>query len=1303
VKASAYRFLGFLPIPLLIIIVTLLHFIIKPSLFFEPAWLLPVTNTIFVTLAFLLVAYIALGNYLSTGRIQTLLLGCGVLGFGIAGAIAGLARSVPGAGPNLNVTIYNAGAFIGAAFHFAAALMLLAGISPEPGSKGRSRWAAFGYIGAAVLIGLISLAALEEMLPPFFVQGVGPTGLRQAVLGTSDMLFAFSFFVFLATYVRNREVFLYWYALALGLTSISLSGFFIQSAVGSPIGWAARLAQYVAGIYFLTAILTAVRSARTRNISFDSILASSLSPAEEKFRALAEDSPDIIHRFNKEMRHIYINRAGLDAYAKPLGSVTGKTLEEAGVSEPYCGYLRKAIQSVFDSGQPATVEGYQSSARGDRFYQSRCVPEYDVNGAVANVLVASRDLTARRNAEIALKESEQRFAATLGSIGDAVIATDTAGNVVFMNAVAEELTGWSLGDAPGTQVTEIFNIVNEHTGAAVESPVARVLREGTVVGLANHTILIRKDGTEVPIDDSGAPIRDTEGRIAGVVLVFRDIAERKRADKYLEESKAKLEAALASMTDAVFISDLEGRFIEFNDAFVTFHKFRKREDCLKTLSEYPDVIDVFLPDGKPAPLDMWAVPRALRGETATRAEYALRRKDTGETWVGSYSFGPIRDKDGRIVGSVVAARDITDRKRTEEALIKARDELELRVQERTADLEKERQRFYDVLDTLPAMICLLTPDHQVPFANRSFREKFGEPEGRRCYDFCFGNTEPCEFCESYEVLKTGRPHHWELTTPDGKTVVDAYDFPFTDLDGSPLILEMDLDITDYKRAGETLRVVSAYNRGLIEVSLDPLVTIDRDGKISDVNKATENVTGYSREVLIGTDFSDYFTDPSRAKAGYETVFRHGMVRDYELAIRHRDGHLTPVLYNASVYRQESGEIAGVFAAARDITEQRRLQDQLQQAHKMEAVGTLAGGIAHDFNNILAAILGFTEMAIEDVEDRPLVAKNLQKVMKSAMRARELVKQILTFSRKREYERAPLRVTPVIKETVQLLRASIPATIKISFSLSATSDTVLATPVEVQQVLMNLAANASIAMQEKGGTMEVSLTDIDMDGDTPGLREEYLQLMVKDTGVGMSPEVVKRIFEPFFTTREVGKGTGMGLAVVYGIVSDLKGTITVESEPGKGSTFRVLLPKAKVEAKEDGSTPTGTPGGKERILFVDDEEMIVEWGRTVLERLGYAVISTTDSGEALRAFSIDPSLFDLVVTDQAMPSMSGAEFASALLAARKDIPIILCTGHSETLTPEKAREIGVREYLIKPLSKQELAEAVRRTLDADGGE
>ena len=389
---------------------------------------------------------------------------------------------------------------------------------------------------------------------------------------------------------------------------------------------------------------------------------------------------------------------------------------------------------------------------------------------------------------------------------------------------------------------------------------------------------------------------------------------------------------------------------------------------------------------------------------------------------------------------------------------------------------------------------------------------------------------------------------------------------------------------------------------------------------------------------------------------------------------------------------------------REMTERERLEEQLRQAHKMEAMGTLAGGIAHDFNNMLAAILGFTEMALEDTPHLPHVGKSLRNVLNAAMRARDLVKQILTFSRKADHARHPISLSPVIKETAHLLRASIPSTVEIKLAITASSDTVLASPVEIQQILMNLATNASLAMQEKGGAMDISLCDIDFEPDSPVLEPEaapgeYVQLVVKDSGTGMNPEVMKRVFEPFFTTREVGQGTGMGLAMVYGIIKDLQGMITVESELGTGSSFRVFLPKAKTGREAEAVQAVDVPGGNERILFVDDEQLLVEWGKSALERLGYKVTTMTDATEALSTFSRNPSLFDLVITDHAMPRMAGSQFSAELLRIRIDVPIILCTGYSEMINREKAEEIGIREFLMKPLARQELAAAVRRVLDA----
>ncbi|MCL5098527.1 MAG: ATP-binding protein [Candidatus Omnitrophica bacterium] len=386
-----------------------------PSLFYDPAWLILIGNILFVGVVCFVVSWIASRNYRVTGRIQVLLLGCGVLIFGIGGVLAAILRDLPG-GANLNVTVYNLGALMGAVFHFAAAWILLAAISPEVGAGRKRLWLGFGYGGVSLIMAVVTAACLGGVMPPFFIQGVGPTPIRQAVLGTADILFVFSFIIFMGTYLRNKEGFLYWYACALALTAISLSAFFVESSVGSPIGWAGRFSQYLGGVYFLVSLLTAARSAQDRGTSLDNVLTASLSGVEEKFRALAENAPDAIRRFDKDLRHIYVNAAGLRLLGKPAAAVIGKNLEEAGLSEEQCRLWRSRILEVFQTGQRMGMEDYLPTQNGTRFFLSHCVPEFGADGRVANVLVVSRDLTERKQTEEKLRQFTAELQAANASL-----------------------------------------------------------------------------------------------------------------------------------------------------------------------------------------------------------------------------------------------------------------------------------------------------------------------------------------------------------------------------------------------------------------------------------------------------------------------------------------------------------------------------------------------------------------------------------------------------------------------------------------------------------------------------------------------------------------------------------------------------------------------------------------------------------------------------------------------------------------------------------------------------------------------
>jgi PAS domain S-box-containing protein len=493
-------------------------------------------------------------------------------------------------------------------------------------------------------------------------------------------------------------------------------------------------------------------------------------------------------------------------------------------------------------------------------------------------------------------------------------------------------------------------------------------------------------------------------------------------------------------------------------------------------------------------------------------------------------------------------------------------------------------------------------------------------------------------------------------------------------------------------------------RDLTEFLPQTIFETDRSGRLSFVNREAVRAFGFTGEEVPGrVDFLQLFSEDNRdaIRDAMERSMKDRCAARVDGTARRKDGNPFPVsVYFSPVL--DNGDVVGVRGILIDMTEQKRVEQQLQQAQKMEAIGTLSGGIAHDFNNILAAIMGFTELALDDLADRP-EKRFLEHVLKAAARGRDLVRQILTFSRRREYSHKPVEIGPIMQETIKLLRASIPSTIEIRHNVSPETLIVRSDPTQIQQVLMNLVMNAAYAMREVGGLLQI---DVSRAG--PGGQEEQatpdpdqgacVKISVRDNGTGMNNATMERIFDPFFTTKGTGEGTGLGLSVVHGIVEDHGGTIEVESELGKGSVFHILLPlvdELPSAPEEPGEESMGREHG--RVLLVDDEPDIVESERVMLERLGYAVVASASSVDALKVFDKEPKRFDIIIIDQTMPDMTGMALAKKIIEKRADVPVILCTGYSEVLSEEEVQNSGIRELVMKPVSKREMREILRRAL------
>ncbi len=516
------------------------------------------------------------------------------------------------------------------------------------------------------------------------------------------------------------------------------------------------------------------------------------------------------------------------------------------------------------------------------------------------------------------------------------------------------------------------------------------------------------------------------------------------------------------------------------------------------------------------------------------------------------------------------------------------------------------------------------------------------------------------------------------------------------------------EIVERKQAEKELETFA--KRLAIHVEQTPLGVIewDLDFKVIQWNKAAEEIFGYTHEEAFGQYAADLII-PEQVREHVSSIWndlinKEGGTRSENENITKNGNVVTCEWYNTTLVDSED-VVIGVASLVLNISESKRLESQLRQAQKMEAIGTLAGGIAHDFNNLLAAILGYADMAMDDIPDHSPVKDQIEEVLKAGNRAKELVKHILSFSRKEAQERVPVRIYHIAIDALKLLRASIPTTIEIKQNTDSRCGNILADPTQIHQVLINLCTNAAQSMDENGGLLEVELISVQLNANDvinePNLKTgHYVRLSVKDTGIGIDKEHIDRIFDPYFTTKDVGKGTGMGLAVVVGIVKSHDGMITVDSKTDKGTTFNVYFPRIEEQTQEIIEETAPLPTGTEKILVVDDEKSIIDMIKGRLERLGYQVTTRTSSMDALELFRSQPNAFDLVLTDQTMPELTGEKLATQLLEISPNLPIIICTGYSAKMDAGKASSIGISAFIMKPVDKKELAMTIRQVLDKD---
>ncbi len=923
-----------------------------------------------------------------------------------------------------------------------------------------------------------------------------------------------------------------------------------------------------------------------------------------------------------------------------------------------------------------------------------------------------------------LQQTKQNLTITLQSIGDGVISTNLKGEIVFMNPVAEALTGWSQTEARGKPFAEIFRIVNEETRKKAEDPLGKVLRSGKVVGLANHTLLIAKDGIERPIADSAAPISDAQGEITGVVLVFRDQSEQRLVQRLMKVRLTLQEYATTHTLDAFLTKALDETSAIVDSPIGFYHFVEADQNTLslqhwstRTLKEYCRAKG----GGMHSSIDragIWG-ECVRRQKPVVHNDYAsLPHKmglPEGHVEVVRELVVPVM-REGNVVAILGVGNKSADYTEKDVEIVSYLADMSWHIVERKLAedaLRESEALFRNLFEHHAAVKLIIDPDTgNIIDANQSAEEYYGWPRERlrqmKIQDI--NVLSPIEVKQEMEKARDQKRVYFEFShrRSDGSIRdVEVYSSKIK-VKGKELLHSIVHDVTERKRLERMLQEREAKYRDLFENAPIGIFSTTSRGQALSVNTAMARILGYRSPQEAIERYPDLrsqlYVNPGRRDRFLQLLQEKDYVENFEYEARRADGKTVWLSMNARIAKRNGDGSFIINGFATDITAQRRLEDQCHHAQKMESVGRLAGGVAHDYNNMLSVILGYAELALALLKPSEPLYNYIQEILKAAERSTKVTRQLLAFARKQTISPKVIDLNETVEGMLKMLRRLIGEDIDLAWLPKTDLWPVKMDPSQIDQLLVNLCVNARDAIADVGKiTIETQMVTLDKayyDDHMEFAPGDFVVLAVSDNGCGMNKEIQDKLFEPFFTTKAGGQGTGLGLATVHGIVKQNKGFVNVYSEPGKGTTFKIYLPRHvdNVVDPQEESLAEIAMGHGETILIVEDEVAILNLSRAMLERLGYTLLTASTVNEAMRLAEEHAGEIHLLITDVIMPEMNGRDLADRLHTLYPDIKILFMSGYTANVIAHHGVLDEEVRFIQKPFSMEELAAKVREALE-----